>query len=272
MRRLVVAAAALAAALGVAAPAAQANHVAPSVNATLELGEKVKDCDSRQVCGGSRRATISWNASCGPGLGPEALSEIEVGILGVRPNGRRFAYDGQAFDSLEVGLVDSRSMTAGPGLRFLGEVKVTCSAEVVNSEGHLEEHRASGSATTGELYLPPRLAGFTIPRGSWCGVNLTGNQSSRILQAGQYFDVLWFMRYSGASLFRPGIAPRRQVRLFARGAGLSLRRFADPAILRNYGEIGTFIRPRRGGTLRIWATIGGEKTNTLRIRVLPKRC
>jgi hypothetical protein len=272
MKRLLLAGCALAAALGVAAPAAQATHVQPTVTATLELGEKVRDCDSRDVCGGSRRATISWDASCGPGLGQEALSEIEVGILGVRPNGRRFGYDGETFDSLEVGLADSRSVTAGPGLRFLGEVKVTCSAEVVNSEGHLEEHRVSATATTGELYLPPRLAGYTIGRGSWCGVNLTGDQSSRILQAGQYFDVLWFMRYSGASLFRPGIAPRRQVKLFARGAGLNFKRFADPAILRNYGEIGTFIRPRRGGTLRIWATIGGKKTNTLRVRVLPKRC
>jgi hypothetical protein len=26
------------------------------------------------------------------------------------------------------------------------------------------------------------------------------------------------------------------------------------------------------GTLRIWATIGGHRTNTLRIRVLPKPC
>jgi hypothetical protein len=28
----------------------------------------------------------------------------------------------------------------------------------------------------------------------------------------------------------------------------------------------------RAGMLRIWATIGGHRTNTLRIRVLPKRC
>jgi hypothetical protein len=38
------------------------------------------------------------------------------------------------------------------------------------------------------------------------------------------------------------------------------------------GEIGTWLTPRRGGTLRIWATIGGHRTNTLRVKVLPKRC
>ena len=272
MRRVVVATAALAAGLGIAAPAAQADHVQPTVTASLVLGGKVKDCDSRQVCGGSRRATISWDASCGPGRGREALQEVDVGIYGVKPNGRRFPYDGQAYDNEEVDLVDSVSMVAGPGLRFIGVVEVVCSVEFVNADEHLETHTARATATTSDLFLPPRLSAFRIGRGSWCGVNLTGNQSARLLQAGQYFDLMWFMRYSGASLFKPGVAPRRQLKLFGRGAGISFKRFADPAILRNYGEIGTWVRPRRGGTLRIWATIGGKKTNALAIKVLPKRC
>ena len=268
-----LATAALAAALGVGAPAAMADHVHPTVTASLVLGEKVRDCDSRQVCGGSRRATISWSASCGNGVGPEALESVEVGISGVRPNGRRFPYDGESFDSQDVGLTDSVSMTAGPGLRFTGEVTVTCSAQTVNADGDPVEHRGSGTATTAEvLFVPPRLAGFSVMRGTWCGITLKGNQSSRVIQAGQYFDVAWFMRYSGASLFKSGVPAKRQVKLFGRGAGTRFKRLADPGILRNYGEVGTWVRPRRGGTLKIWATIGGKKTNTQSIRVLPKRC
>ena len=50
------------------------------------------------------------------------------------------------------------------------------------------------------------------------------------------------------------------------------RVLAGLAALNQLGALGTWVNPRRGGTLRIWATIGGHKTNTLRIRVLPKRC
>jgi hypothetical protein len=260
------------AALGLAAaPPAQADHLAPTAAAALELGAKVKDCDSRQVCGGSRRATVRWIVSCGPGTGQEAIEELEVSILGVTPAGRRFGYDGEAFDS-SAGLTGSLALTAGPGLTFLGEVVVRCFTETVNAEGDLVEHRGSARATTAELYLPPRLGGFVIPRGTWCGVNLTPNQSSRLLQAGQYFDLLWALRYSGASLIRRGVPGLRQIKLFGRGAGLRFKRTPHRAILRNYDAFGTFVRPRRAGTLRIWATVGGQKTNTLRIRVLPDRC
>lgn len=60
--------------------------------------------------------------------------------------------------------------------------------------------------------------------------------------------------------------------LFARGAGVRLKRSPDRGMLRELGEVGTWLNPRRAGTLRVWATIGGHRTNTLRIRVLPKRC
>ena len=159
MRRAAVVLAGLLTTLGAAAPAALADHVHPTVTATLELGGKVKDCDSRQVCGGSRRATVNWNASCGPGIPDSALEEIDVSIRGIRPSGRRFDYDGETFDSEGAGLVDSLAMTAGPGLRFLGQVKVTCSVQTLDENEHLVDHRASATATTGELSLPPRLAG-----------------------------------------------------------------------------------------------------------------
>jgi hypothetical protein len=258
--------------LAVSAPVARADHVAPTVTAALELGAKVRDCDSSQVCGGSRRATLSWNASCGPGVPDQALEEVEVSILGLTPGGRRFTYDSETFDSVSVGLVDSVGMTAGPGLRFLGEVVVTCSVQMESADGELVDHRGSARATTEEAYLPPRLGGFTIPRGTWCGVNLHGNQTSRLLQAGQYFDLTWFLRFSGESLIKRSKPGLRQIKLFGHGAGLTFRRSPDRAMLRDGEGLGTFVRPRRAGKLRIWATVGGKKTNTMRVRVLPKRC
>jgi len=258
-------------ALGIAAPAAQADHVQPTVTTTLELGAKVKDCSGSGICGGSRRATVSWSASCGPGVSADALQEIEVSILGVKPSGKRFVYDSETFDSVDGHLVDSLAMVAAPGLRFVAEVAVTCSVELVSSEGDLVEHRGKSRGTSAELYLPPRLSGYLIERGAICGYNLSIGQSKRLLQARQYFRLIWYMRFSGASLLKSGVAPRKQVKLFARGAGLNQKTAPDKTLLFGTGDIGTTLVPRRAGTLKIWATIGGHRTNTLRIKVLPRR-
>lgn len=265
MRRLVVAAIAVAALA--AAPAAQANHVTASVTATLTLGKAFKQCSAPGLCSRMRRATIAWNASCGPA----ALKSVDVGIYGVRRNGKLFPYDGEALEE-EPPLSGSMEMTAGPGLRFTGEVSVTCSAEVVNAEGHLEEHEARASAGTEQHYLPPQLMAARTTRAGFCGVNVPNSKVDKWLQAGQYAQLAYYLHYSGKSLMKPGIPGLRQVKLFGRGAGIRFKRSPDRGMLRQLGEIGTWFTPRRGGTLKIWATIGGHRTNTLRVRVLPKRC
>jgi hypothetical protein len=216
MRRLAVALAAVAA-MALAAPAAQADHIAPSVTATLELGDAVRDCSASGLCARARRATVSWNASCGPAAPADALGEVDVGIYGVAPDGKRFGYDGEALEAEDATLTGSMRMTAGPGVRFFGEVTVT-----------------------------------------W--------------QAGQYAQIEYFLRYSASSLTRRGVPELRQLKFFARGAGVRKKASADRGMLNQLGALGTWVNPRRAGTLRIWATIGGHRTNTLRIRVLPKRC
>jgi hypothetical protein len=272
VRRYIALAAAALALAAAAAPAAQANHVAPTASASLELGGKVADCDPGTfVCGGARRATISWNASCGPGHGHEALESIEVLILGVTPTGRRFTYSGETLD-FEAPFTGSLDMTAGPGLRFLGQVIVTCAVETVDSEGNAVTHRASATAETQQLYRPPFLRETRITSGSWCGVNLTPRQTERLLQAGQYAEVAWTLRFDAASLMRRGVPASRQIRLHARGAGIRVKKRPDRGMLRDPGVIGTWFTPRRAGKLKVWATIGGKKTNVRRMRVLPKRC
>jgi hypothetical protein len=271
MKRATVLVVAAAAALS-AAPAAHANHVAPTASASLELGGKVADCDPGTfVCGGARRATISWNVSCGPGQGHEALEEIEVSILGVTPTGRRFTYSSETLD-YETPFTGSLGMTAGPGLRFLGRVVATCAVETVDSEGYADTHRAGATAETQQLYRPPFLRETRISSGTWCGVRLGPRQSERLLQAGQYFEVAWTLRFDSASLLRRRVPLLRQIRLHARGAGIRVKKRPDRGMLRDPGVIGTWFTPKRAGRLKVWATIGGKKTNVRRMRVLPKRC
>jgi hypothetical protein len=270
MRRMVTGLAALLA-LAAGAPAAQADHVAPSVTATLTLGKAVKDCSAAGLCARARRAVVSWNASCGPSAPPGAAQEIDVGIYGVRPNGTRFAYDGEALD-FEPPLNGSLTMTAGPGLRFFAEVTVVCNAVVTDAEGNQVEHKGEATATTSRFYLPPQLMDFRTTRAGFCGVNVPNSKIDKWLQAGQYADLAYYLRYSGKALLKPGVPEMRQIKLSARGAGVRVKRSPDRTMLNQLGEIGTWVKPRRGGTLRIWATIGGRRTNTLRVRVLPKRC
>ena len=272
MRRSLALVAALLGLAGLTAPSAQADHIAPSVTATLVLGKAVKDCSQSGLCARARRATVSWNASCGPAAPADALREVDVGIYGLSPTGKRFGYDGEALEAEDATLTGSMGMTAGPGLRFFGEVEVTCSATVVNEEGHEVEHTAKASSTTTQFYLPPQLMSFRTTRAGFCGVNVPRSKLDQWLQAGQYAELEYFLRYSASSLTRRSAPELRQVKLFARGAGVRKKASPDRGMLNQLGAIGTWVNPRRGGTLRIWATIGGKKTNVLRVRVLPKRC
>jgi hypothetical protein len=84
--------------------------------------------------------------------------------------------------------------------------------------------------------------------------------------------VEYSLAYSAASLIKPGVPELRQIKLFARGDGYRLKSAPDRGMLRELGAIGRWVNPRRAGTLRLWATIGGKRTNTLKARILPKRC
>jgi hypothetical protein len=254
------------------APAAQADHVAPSVTATLTLGDAARICNAEGICARGRRATVSWNASCGPAAPPDALKEVDVGIYGVRRNGSTFPYDGEALDE-EPPAVGSMGMTAGPGLRFLAQVEVRCSATVVNAEGFEEEHAGTaGSGPTQQFFLRPQLVRARTTRSGFCGVRVPRSKLDKWLQAKQYAELAYTLAYSGASLLRPGVPELRQIKLYARGDGYRLRSAPDRGMLRELGEIGRWVNPRRAGTLKVWATIAGYRTNTIEMRILPKRC
>jgi hypothetical protein len=255
-----------------AAPAASADHVAPSVTATLTLGEKARICNVEGVCARGRRATVSWSASCGPAAPADALREVDVGIHGVRRDGTTFGYDGEALED-PAPAVGSMRVTAGPGLRFLGQVEVRCSATVVNEEGHEVEHTATASSgPTQQFYLPPQLISARTTRSGFCGVRVPRSKMDRWLQARQYAELAYTLAYSGPSLLKPGVPELRQIKLFARGDGYRLKSAPDRGMLRELGAIGRWVNPRRAGTMKVWATIAGHRTNTVRLRILPKRC
>ena len=272
MRRVALAAVAAITGLVALPPAAQANHVAPTVSASLTLGKAVRHCSATErFCARARRATVAWNASCGPAAPADSLEEIDVTIYGVRPDGKRYAYDGETLD-YEGPLTGSLGMTAGPGLRFLAEVVVTCAATTVDAEGNEVTHRARATASTTQYYLRPQVVAARTARSGFCGVTPPRSKIDRWLQAGQFAELAWFLAYSAPAMVKPGRSELRQIKLFARGAGIRLKRSPDRGMLREYGYVGTWLTPRRGGTLKIWARIGGHRTNTLRVRVLPKRC
>jgi hypothetical protein len=121
----------------------------------------------------------------------------------------------------------------------------------------------------------PYLDGYDIPRNSICGVRVPRGKDSLWLQARQYATVGWGLRFSGQSLLRPGsfAAQLKQIVLRASGAGVRLRRSPARHVFKEAGYA-QFIRPRRRGSVLLWATIGGVATNKVRVPViaLPRGC
>ena len=133
----------------------------------------------------------------------------------------------------------------------------------MNAEGYEEEHAATaGSGPTQQFFLRPQLVRARTTRSGFCGVSVPRSKLDRWLQAKQYAELAYTLAYSGL----------RQIKLYARGDGYRLRSSPDRGMLRELGEIGRWVNPRRAGTLKVWATIAGHRTNTIEMRVLPKRC
>jgi len=253
------------------APGARADHITASVSATATLGKAAKICDDEgDFCARGRRVIISWQASCGPAAPPDALQNVDVSTVGIRPDGTRFPIGTVSSDTVPNG--SDSVLKVGPGLRFVGEVTVTCSTLTRDPQGDLVDHTSTATASSAELYLPPQVkaAVRVFPIVASCR-RLHIGQLSRLLQAREKALLTWQLSYYEESLLTPGVPEARQITLFARGAGLRLKRAPNRTMLRRYhGVIGLPVTPRRAGTLRIWARVNGLRTNTLPVEVL--RC
>jgi hypothetical protein len=265
VRKLASRAAALAAlaVLGTA-PAAKADHLTAAVSATATLGTAAKFCmDEGDPCARGRRVSVSWQASCGPAAPPDAIESIDVSIVGIRPDRTRFTVE--TFTSFSREPSGSEGTTVGPGLRFAGEVTVTCRTFTGSVE-----HLSTATGSSAELYVPPQVkaAQRVFPIISSCRLIPT-SKLDKWLQRGRKALLTWQISYYEESLLAPGIPEAGQITLFARGAGIRLKRSPNRTILRRYRHIGLPVTPPRAGTLRIWARVNGHRSTTFAVKVLP---
>jgi hypothetical protein len=244
--------------------------VTAAVSAGATLGKVVKvwqteDGDDAEFPGHGRRVHISWQASCGPAAPADVYTSVDVSLVGIHPDGTRHTFYGP-YSSYD--LVGSRTYPVGPGTRFVAEVTITCRAYVSGGDDHV----STATASSAELYLPPEVVANTsvFPIRISCQ-RIPISKLSVWLQRGEQSLLTWHI-WHGASIMAPGIPEARQIRLYARGAGIRLARSPSRRMLRRYRALGAPVTPRRGGTLYIWASVNGQLTNKLPVKVLPERC
>jgi hypothetical protein len=164
------------------------------------------------------------------------------------------------------------------GTRVFATVKVYCDFD---GDGNtIEAHRVEAeSPRTAEAFIPPRLVKVESVKNSFCGFLPSRMQARYGLQARETSGWDFSLIFNDDSLLgvsRFSHAGRLRTRLRARGAGVNHNDIAAPWIPGASGRIptaaGTILVPRRAGPLRVWAVIGGAKTNVLTLRVLPSRC
>jgi hypothetical protein len=256
------------------APSAPAHH-ATSASAQLSVDPPAASCTlvdkkPRTRCDGSRVVRVAWSVSCG------YEPAITITYWGKRPNGGRFALDSvEIMEAVTSGVV-ARRIEAG--VTVFATVEVSCytpgDGETIDSHDVRAE-----SSPTAQAFIAPRLKKATPVTNSFCGIRVNERQLTTLLQAGETsgidFDVL-FDAQSMLGVRARSAAGMRQVTIHARGAGLRYKRAARTSVPGPIGPIpvsfGARITPRKGGNLKVWATVAGAKTNVLTFRVAPKRC
>ena len=269
--RLLSAAAVLCGVL-LAAASASAHHSA-SATASLTMDPANPNCKlvektHRSKCRGSRVVRVTWSVSCSnpdpivnirfwtprPGKSPEEMESVEESV----PSG-----------------VTVKRFEAGT--KVFATVKVFCDFE--GDGDTIDAHRVVAESTpTAEAFIPPRLVGVSNIKNSFCGFIPTLRQQRYGLQARQTSGWDFSLIFNEDSLLgvrRFSDAGRRRTILRARGAGINWRAIAAPwiptATQRFPTAAGIILVPRKPGPLKIWAVIGGEKTNVLTLRVAPRR-
>ncbi len=257
----------------VAAASASANHTA-SATASLTMDPASPSCKLvektyRSRCKGSRVVRVTWSVSCGY---PDPI--VNVRFWNPRPGKSPVEMMTEEYSGETSGVTVKR---IGAGTRIFATVKVFCDNP---GDGDLiDSHRAEAeSPPTAEAFIPPRFVGVSNIKNSFCGFIPTLRQQRYGLQARQTSGWDFSLIFDEDSLLgvrRFSDAGRRRTILRARGAGINWRSVAAPfiptATQRFPTAAGMILVPRKAGALRIWAVIGGEKTNVLTLRVVPRR-
>jgi hypothetical protein len=261
--------------LCIAAPASAHHSISASAALTLEpprAGCKLVELRTKSRCDGSQVVRVDW--SWGPCAEPDR-GGATVHFWTPRPGGGK---------PVELEAREPEGMSGALRVRFDAGVRVFATVTAVcDSDGDgdtIPPHTATAeSPATPEAYIPPRLTRVQALTNSFCGLNVPNRWLTTVLQARQPSGVDFSLTFDDSSLLgvrRFSRAGRAKTILYARGAGLKFHARARSSVPGPTAPIptGAGMRwvPRKGGTLKVWAVIGGYKTNVLAFRVVPPRC
>jgi hypothetical protein len=251
---------------------ASAHHSA-SATASLAMDPASPSCKLvertyRSKCRGSRVVRVTWSVSCS---NPDPI--VNIHFWTPRPG-----------KSAEIMETEEASTHSGVTVkRFEAGTKIFATVHVFcdfDGDGDMiDAHRVEAdSLATAEAFIPPRLTRVRSVKNSFCGFLPSLTQQRYGLQARQTSGWDFSLIFNEDSLLgvsRNSRTGRVKTRLRSKGAGINYNDIAAPWIPGASGRIptsaGTILVPRRPGPLKVWAVIGGEKTNVLTLRVLPRR-
>ena len=256
-----------------AAASASANHTA-SATASLAMDPASPSCKLvedtyRSRCRGSRVVRVTWSVSCSY---PDPI--VHVQFWNLRPGERPVEMMMEEYSGESSGVTVKR---IGAGTRAFATVRVFC--DDPGDGDTVEAHRVEAESTPTETaFIPPRLVRVTSVRNSFGGFIPSLTQQRYGLQARQTSGWDFTLLFDDDSLLggsRNTHASRVKTRLRSKGAGTNRNDIAAPWIPGATGRIPTSARTilvrRRPGALKVWAVIGGAKTNVLTLRVVPRR-
>ncbi len=272
--RLVAASALVSVACVLAAPASA--HHAATVSATAHsLSVDPPRCASYERrtisrCDGSRRARVTWSATCG------ARTFVRVHYWASRKGGG---------SPISLATEDVDDQTSGvtttivpAGAHVYATVTVDCHWPDSDGTGPPEHTVDVTSAPTATVTVPPWLQSVSVIKGNTCNFDPRGRD---ILQAGQRGSILdlstSYLDKSLLGVSRRSRAGARQRWANAKGAGIRVRRHPELSLLADFGRrdpvAGALrVNARKAGWLKVWEEVGGVRSNTLAVKVVPNRC
>jgi hypothetical protein len=221
-------------------------------------------------CDGTRVARVTWSGTCG------ARPLVTVEYWATRAGGGKpIALATETVDDQTSGVTTT---ILEPGAHVYATVTMDCHWADPDGTGPPEHTVSATSAPTAEVTIPPHLREVSVAKGNYCNFN---PGSRTVLQARQRGSIVSFgSHFSDQSLLGPGrrtAAGVRQRWVNMKGPGARHRRHPEVFLLHEFGRREPFsgllrVAPRRPGWHRFWEEVGGVRTNTLAIRVVPNRC
>jgi hypothetical protein len=221
-------------------------------------------------CDGTRVARVTWSGTCG------ARPLVTVEYWATRAGGGKpIALATETVDDQTSGVTTT---ILEPGAHVYATVTMDCHWADPDGTGPPEHTVSATSAPTAEVTIPPHLREVSVMKGNYCNFN---PGSRTVLQARQRGSIVSFgSHFSDKSLLGAGrrtAAGVRQRWVNMKGPGARHRRHPEVFLLQEFGRREPFsgllrVAPRRPGWHRFWEEVGGVRTNTLAIRVVPNRC